>query len=114
MLTNPTKWVTTLRHGTNHPEPFAFFANELLSAPGLFSRIGFLNIFEINAETMQYCEENCQSLIEEFGLLTFAEFNQIMPKLAEEFFHAKGQYFLISMCRDQVAWHDVEYLIKIF
>ena len=95
------------------PNHFAFFANGMLSAPGLFVRMGFLNVFTVDAETLAFCVESYLADIEMFGLLSFEQFNQIMPGLPEVFFYAfNGQYLQIKMGRGLITWDDLNELVE--
>ena len=51
----------------------------MLSMPGGIS--GLFNIFEVDAETLKYDEIAMQSDIEQFGLYTYDEFNDISEKI---------------------------------
>lgn len=97
------------------PNHFAFFANGMLSAPGLFVRLGFLNIFEVDAEKLAYCVESYSANVEEFGLLTFEQFSQLVPGLPQVFFYAfNGQYLNIAMGRGLITWTDLNELVENF
>ena len=97
------------------PNHFAFFANGLLTAPGLFVRMNFLNIFEVDAETWAFCTKFYDASIQEFGLLSFEIFNIMMPGLTVEFFYAfNGQYLLIMLGRGLIAMDDLVELVDMF
>jgi len=89
---------------------FSLYVNSLFSVPGATQV--FLNIFEVEPNTMRYCMEFYYNAIEEFGLLSFEEFNEVMPDLLEVFFQAfNGRYFRISMGKGLLSWDDLFYLI---
>lgn len=54
---------------------------------------GLFNIFEVDAETLKYDEIAMQSDIEQFGLYTYDEFNDILP-VSEAVFNAFNGYYL--------------------
>jgi len=94
----------------------AFFANGMLSAPGIFMRTGFLNIFEVCAKTLQYCPEIYATFIATYGLLSFDEFKILVtPDFTKEMFYAfNGQYLAISVALHNTTWEAVATLIKTF
>jgi hypothetical protein len=87
------------------------FVNGILSVPSETDKL--LNIFAVDAETLAYDMEAYQADIEEFGLLTYEEFNEYLPGLPEVFFDAfNGQYLLVAMGRGLVTWDDLAVLVE--
>ena len=94
---------------------FAFFANGVLSAPGIFARTGFLNIFEICPETLRYCEEAFQDAIDNIGLLTLEEFRTMLPNFPAEMFYAfNGPMLSIMVELGHTTWQEIFFLIESF
>jgi len=92
----------------------SFFANGMLTAPGAIIRGGFANIFQINPETLAYCEEYRAKMIYTFDLLTFEQFSNIIniPQFGETMFNAfNGQYLNISVGKGLATWCGITAMI---
>ena len=89
-----------------------YYVNGMLSMPGATE--GLINIFEVNPETMQIDEEAFEYDIQNFGLFTYEEFNEIVP-ITEEMFNAfNGQYLKISIGKGLINLYQIEQLITIY
>lgn len=85
----------------------ALYVNGMLSMPG--GTEGFINIFEVDAETMKYDQEAMNADIEEYGLFTYEDFADLIPEYVFEAFN--GQYLKVSIGKGLIEWHDIEHLI---
>ena len=89
---------------------YCYYVNGMLSMPGGIS--GMFNIFEVDAETMKYDEEQKQADIEEYGLFTYEEFAETYP-ISEEAFEAfNGQYLKVAMGKGLISADDLQSLIE--
>jgi len=100
------------------PSHFTFFANGLLTSPGAFVRVGFLNIFDVCEDTLKYCQYNYNYLVEEFGLLSLTDFRKMHPALTyfpQELFYAfNGQYLTIATQTGNMCWLELFEFISAF
>jgi|GEM_PF-2415106 len=86
-----------------------FYVNGMLSMPGATE--GLINIFEVDAETMQINQEQYLLDVETYGLFTYEEFAEIMP-VPETIFEAfNGQYLKISMGKGLIDYERLSLLI---
>ncbi len=70
------------------------------------------NIFEVDAETMKYDEEQKEADIEEYGLFTYEEFAETYP-ISEEVFEAfNGQYLKVAMGKGLISAEELQSLIE--
>jgi len=94
---------------------FSFFANGVLSAPGAFVRVGFLNIFDIDSEMLSVCEANYAYLIGQFGLLSLEEFRQMCYSLEnfcpQMFIFFNGKYLRVAVYGGTMSWEGLLELI---
>lgn len=89
---------------------YCYYVNGMLSMPGGIS--GMFNIFEVDAETMKYDEEQKQADIEEYGLFTYEEFAETYP-VSEEVFEAfNGQYLKVAMGKGLISADELQSLIE--
>lgn len=87
-----------------------FYVNGLLSMPG--DTEGLINIFEMDADTLQYNQDAMTADIELYGLFEYADFADMIP---EEIFEAfQVQYLSISLGKGLITWDRIEYLIGEF
>jgi hypothetical protein len=95
------------------PTHMAFFANGVLTSPGVFVNVGFHNIFEVDEGTLSFCQYSYLYHVEKYGLMTFDEFQKVMPDLPEVFFHAfNGQYLKIAFATGQITIEDLFYFAE--
>lgn len=84
-----------------------YYVNGMLSMPG--GTKGFINIFDVNPETMKVDETKMAADIEKYGLFTYEEFAEYIPR---EVFHAfNGQYLKVAMGKGLINWDDLYALI---
>ena len=89
---------------------YCYYVNGMLSMPGGIS--GMFNIFEVDAETMKYDEEQKQADIEEYGLFTYEEFAETYS-VSEEVFEAfNGQYLKVAMGKGLISADELQSLIE--
>lgn len=83
-----------------------YYVNGLLSMPGGIE--GLFNLFAVDAETMKYDADGMTQDIETFGLLSFADFGDL---ITEEMFEAfNGKYLQIAIEKGLLSWEDIERL----
>lgn len=84
----------------------------MLSMPGGID--GLFNIFEVDAETLKYDKIAMQSDIEQFGLYTHEEFNDILP-VSEVVFNAfNAKYLKVAIGKGLIDVDTLESLIKLY
>ncbi len=84
----------------------------MLSMPGGID--GLFNIFEVDAETLKYDEIAMQSDIEQFGLYTYDEFNDILP-VSEAVFNAfNGKFLKVAIGKGLIDIHTLERLVDMY
>lgn len=104
-----TKEVTTAWSPVTY-EHLCYYVNGLLSMPGGIS--GLFNIFEVDADLMQYDYAAIERDIQEYGLFTYEEFAAMLP-VSEEMFEAfSGQYLKIAMGKGLITVERLQYLIE--
>lgn len=87
-----------------------YYVNGMLSMPGATE--GFINIFEVDSETLKIDESLMLSDIEKYGLFTYEEFAEIYP-INEEIFEAfNGQYLKISVGKGLITMEEIGELIN--
>jgi hypothetical protein len=85
-----------------------FYVNGMLSMPGATE--GLINIFEVDAATMQYDQASFQADIATYGLFTYEEFAEIIP-IPEIIFEAfNGQYLKVSIGKGLI---DIDGLVAL-
>jgi hypothetical protein len=108
--------VTRSQETTNAWSPITFshlcyYVNGMLSVPG--KTTGVLNIFEVDADTMQYDQEAFQADIEIYGLFDYEEdFAEIIP--VEVFYAFNVQYLKVSMGKGNLTQEGLDALITEF
>ncbi|MDE7181796.1 MAG: Ig-like domain-containing protein [Clostridia bacterium] len=87
-----------------------YYVDGMLSMPARTE--GFINIFEVNAETMKIDESAMAADIEKYGLFTYEEFAEILP-VPELIFEAfSGQYLKVSIGKGLITWEEIYSLIQ--
>ncbi len=87
-----------------------FYVNGMLSMPGATE--GLINIFEVDSTTMQYDMDAYYADIEEYGLFTYEEFNELIP-VPEVIFDAfNGQYLKVSIGKGLTTIEELGQLIE--
>jgi hypothetical protein len=87
-----------------------FYTNGMLSMPG--ATAPFMNIFEIDADTMSYNHAQRLADIDEFGLFTYEDLAHLVPELV---FDALAlQYLSVAVGKGQMTWEDMERLAERF
>lgn len=85
-----------------------YYVNGMLSMPGATE--GIINIFEVTS--MKYDEESYLEDVEEYGLFTYEEFNEIV-ELPEEVFNAfNGQYLKVALGKGLITWGRIIELLN--
>ncbi len=85
-----------------------YYVNGMLSMPGGIS--GLFNIFDVDAETMQYNEEAMFADIAEYGLFTYEDFEGL---ISEEVFDAvNAQYLKVAIGKGMLDWDTIISLIS--
>lgn len=89
-------------------EYLCYFVNGMLSMPGGIE--GLFNIFEVNSLTMKYDEQAMQADIQQYGLFTYADFEDL---ISEEVFNAfNGQYLKVAIGKGLIDWDGITQLIE--
>ncbi len=87
-----------------------YYVNGMLSMPGGIG--GMFNIFEVNAETMQYDAEAFEADIIEYGEFTFEEFAELVP-VSEEVFNAfNGKYLKVAIGKGLIDVNKLTELVE--
>ncbi len=87
-----------------------YYVNGMLSMPGGIS--GLINIFDVDAQTLQYDTTAMQNDIAIYGLYTYEEFAEIVP-ITEEIFNAfNGQYLKVSIEKGLITIERVQELVE--
>jgi|GEM_PF-2895763 len=83
----------------------ALYTNGMLSVGASIMNHGLVNLFEIEYDTMAFCQINRDYIIAKHGLLTHEEFSQRLPGLPLEFFLAhNGPYLGIAISKGITTW----------
>lgn len=85
-----------------------YFVNGMLSMPGATE--GFINIFDVNPETMQYDEIQMKLDILKYGLFTYEDFADILPYEMYEAFG--GDYLKVSIGKGLIDMDGINALIE--
>ena len=85
-----------------------YYTNGLLSMPGATE--GFINIFEIDPDTMKVDEAKMAADIEKYGLFTYDDFAEYIPE--EVFYAFNGQYLKVAMGKGILTWDDIFALVE--
>lgn len=86
---------------------FNYFTNDILSLPG--GMAGLINIFDYEPESLMYNVEKKQHDIDEFGLLSYSDFDGLIDYYIYEAFN--GQYLSVSLGKGLLTWKDIRYYI---
>jgi len=90
---------------------FSVYANGILTAPS--DNEHFLNVFKVVEGELRYCAVFRQEMIDEFGLMTFEEFSEVVDFIPEMFFDVhRGQYINIAIGRGILCWDRLFYLFE--
>ncbi len=87
-----------------------YYVNGMLSMPG--GSTGLFNIFEVDAETMRYDEEAFARDIEQYGLFTYEEFNELLPVPEFVFDAYNGQYLKVAIGKGLITMEGLQQLAK--
>ena len=93
--------LTTFKH-------FNFFNNDMLSIEGNIA--GMFNYFDVDLDTMGYDQAKKQADIEEYGLLTYEDFDGIIDEVGFEAYN--GQYLNVSIGKGLITWNGVKALAE--
>ncbi|MDE6869488.1 MAG: hypothetical protein K2J75_02065, partial [Clostridia bacterium] len=85
-----------------------YYVNGLLSMPGATE--GFINIFDVDPETLKVDELKMAADIEKYGLFTYDDFAEYIPE--EVFYAFNGQYLKVAMGKEMLTWDDILALIN--
>ncbi len=85
-----------------------YYVNGMLSMPGATE--GFINIFEVNRETLKVDEAKMAADIDKYGLFTYEDFAEYIPE--EVFYAFNGQYLKVAMGKGLLTWDDIFALIE--
>jgi hypothetical protein len=85
-----------------------YYVNGMLSMPAKTD--GFINIFDVNGDTMRIDEGRYLADVEEYGLFAYEDFADILPEAAFEAF--AGQYLKVSMGKGLIDWETVYALVR--
>lgn len=87
-----------------------YYVNGMLSMPGATE--GLINIFEVDADTMQFDAASFATDIATYGLYTYEEFAEIFP-IPEVVFEAfNGQYLKVSISKGLIDMDGLAALIE--
>ena len=87
-----------------------YFVNGMLSMPGGID--GLFNIFEVDAETMQYDETLMQADIAQYGLFTYEEFAELVPISEAAFDAFNGQYLKVAIGKGLIDIEAIQGLVS--
>ncbi len=87
-----------------------YYVNGMLSMPGGIN--GLFNIFEVDAETMQYDVAAMERDIAKYGLFTYEEFAQKLPVSQEVFDAFNAQYFKVAIGKGLVTEERLAQLVE--
>ena len=86
-----------------------YYVNGMLSMPGAIT--GFINIFEVDPQTMKIDEKAYLADIEKYGLFTYEEFAEICP-VPETIYEAfDGQYLKVAIGKGLMSIEEIQNLI---
>ncbi len=87
-----------------------YYVNGMLSMPGGIS--GLFNIFDVDSETLTINHEAYLADIEEYGLFTYEEFNNLFPVSIEIFDAFQAKYFKVAIGKGLLSYEKIEYLLN--
>lgn len=86
------------------------FTGGILSASAYLDPL--LNHFDINVETFAFEDDAVRADIEEYGLYTYADFEELITEEAFELYNA--QYLKIAVGKGYITWDDILEMIDIY
>ena len=86
-----------------------YYVNGMLSMPG--NTESFINIFEVDPNTMAYDETLMLQDIATYGLYTYEEFNSIIPLPIEVFYAFNGQYLKVAIGKGITTLEEIQALL---
>ena len=87
-----------------------FYTNGMLSMPGATTT--FMNVFEVDATTMSWCQVKKQADIATYGLFTYAELEHLGP--IEIFYALNAQYLKVAIGKGMMTVEDMAALAARF
>ncbi len=88
-----------------------YYVNGMLSMPGATQ--GFINIFEVDTETMRYDMTAYNNDINTYGLFTYEEFCLEVIEIPEVIFNAfNGQYLKVAMGKNLIDEEGIMQLVE--
>ena len=84
-------------------EHLCYYTDGVLSMPGGID--GMFNIFEVDTNTMKYDSVKMSRDIENYGLFTYKDFEDIIPEYAYEAFN--GKYLKVAIGKGLITWDDI-------
>jgi predicted RNA methylase len=79
----------------------------MLSMPGATE--GLINIFEVDADTLQYDQTAFAADIAQYGLFVYADFEELLPEIIFDAFQV--QYITVALGKGIITWEQIETLI---
>ena len=73
---------------------------------------GLFNIFDVDSETLTINHEAYLADIEEYGLFTYEEFNNLFPVSIEIFDAFQAKYFKVAIGKGLLSYEKIEYLLN--
>jgi len=87
-----------------------YYVNGMLSMPG--NTESFINIFDVDAQTMAYDQTSMAQDISIYGLYTYEEFSNIIP-IPELVFNAfNGQYLKVAIGKGITTLQEIQNLLN--
>ena len=84
-----------------------YFINGMLSVPG---NIYLLNIFDVDTDIMQYDPVKKDADIEQYGLLAYDDFKDIV---SEDVYNAlNGKYLGVAVGKNRITWQEIKDLAR--
>jgi hypothetical protein len=85
-----------------------YYVNGMLSMPA--ETEGFINIFDVDPQAMQYDHDAYLADINEYGLFTYEDFESILPEAMFEAF--AGQHLKVAMGEGLIDWTTIHSLVR--
>lgn len=89
---------------------FCYYVNGMLSMPGGIS--GFINIFDVNEQTLKIDEQKMADDINNYGLFTYEEFSAIFDVPQIMFDAMNGQYLKVAIGKGLINYDNISKLIE--
>lgn len=89
-----------------------YYVNGMLSMPGAGE--SFINIFEVDSETMTYDKDSMEEDIMTYDLYTYEEFAELVPVSREVFEAFNGKYLKISIAKGNTTIERILELVEIY